>query len=100
MVVRRTTHGVGVVFLNRFGVWALWVRGDGSTWRVRMRLDDFAAVGVHAYQRVALTIPGEGRLSLYRRGRRENPPFVWSSALRCDDEDAVTSRSRLPAPPS
>ena len=42
-----------------------------------MGLDDFAAVGVHEYQRVALKIPGKGQLSLYLRGRRENPPFVW-----------------------
>jgi hypothetical protein len=42
-----------------------------------MSLDDFAAVGVHEYQRVRLTIPLEGELSIYLRGRRENPPFVW-----------------------
>jgi hypothetical protein len=77
MVVRRTTNGTGVVFLNGFGIRALWVRGDAGTWRVRMCLDDFAAVGIHEYQRVALKIPGEGALSLYLRGRRENPPFVW-----------------------
>lgn len=77
MVVRRTDHGVGVVVLNGFGVWSLWIRGDGGRWRVRMSLDDFAAIGVHEYQRVRLRIPGEGELSLYLRGRRENPPFVW-----------------------
>jgi hypothetical protein len=42
-----------------------------------MGLDDFAAVGTQEYQRVTLTIPGEGKLSMYLRGRRENPPFVW-----------------------
>ena len=77
MVVRRTEYGVGVVFVNGFGIWALWVRGECGPWKVRMGLDDFAAVGVHEYQRVRLTIPGEGQLSLYLRGRRETPPFVW-----------------------
>ena len=42
-----------------------------------MSLDDFAAVGIHEYQRVRLTISLEGELSVYLRGRRENPPFVW-----------------------
>jgi hypothetical protein len=77
MVLRRLTHGTGVLFLNGVSIWALWVRGDAGTWRVRMGLDDFAVVGVDEYQRVALKIPGEGVLSLYLRGRRENPPFVW-----------------------
>jgi hypothetical protein len=77
MVVRQVTHGTGVVFPNGFGIWALWVRGDNGSWRVRMGLDDFAAVGVHEYQRVTLKIPGEGTMSLYLRSRRENPPFVW-----------------------
>jgi hypothetical protein len=76
-MVVRITHGTGVIFLNGFGIWALWVRGDGGTWRVRMGLDDFAAVGVHEYQRVALKIPGEGAMSLYLCRRWENPPFVW-----------------------
>jgi hypothetical protein len=77
MAVRQTTHGVGVVSLNGFGVWSLWVRGDAGNFRVRMGLDEFAAVGVHEYQRVTLRIPGEGILSRYLRGRKENPPFVW-----------------------
>ena len=77
MVVRRTDYGVGVVRLNGFGVWALWVRGDAGTWKVRMGLDDFMPIGIHEYQRVMLRIPGEGQMSLYFRGRRENPPFVW-----------------------
>ena len=42
-----------------------------------MSLHDFAAVGIHEYLRVRLTIPLEGELSAYFRGRRENPPFVW-----------------------
>jgi hypothetical protein len=75
-VICRTDYGVGVVFVNGFGVWSLWVRGD-RTWQVRMSLDEFAMVGIHAYQRVRLKIPQEGEMSLYLRGRRENPPFVW-----------------------
>jgi hypothetical protein len=76
MVARRTSHGVGVVFLNGFGIWSLWVRG-GNIWKVRMSLDDFAAVGIHEYQRVRLKVPQEPVMSLYLRSRRENPPFVW-----------------------
>jgi hypothetical protein len=77
VVVRRTDYGVGVVRLNGFGVWALWVREGGGIWKVRMSLDDFAQISIHEYQRVRLRIPGENDLSLYFRGRRENPPFVW-----------------------
>jgi hypothetical protein len=43
----------------------------------RMSLDDFAAVGIHEYQRVRLKLPQESVMSVYLRGRRENPPFVW-----------------------
>jgi hypothetical protein len=42
-----------------------------------MDIDEFAAIGIHEYQRVYLKIPLEGEQSLYFRGRRENPPFVW-----------------------
>jgi hypothetical protein len=77
MLLRRATNGVGVVVLNGFGIWALWVRVDASTWRVRMSIDEFARVGIHEYQRVRLRIPGDREMSLYLRGRRENPPFVW-----------------------
>ena len=73
-------NGVGVVFVNGFGVWSLWVRDTGPAgvvYRVRMSLDDFDALGVHEYQRVQLRLPGRDEASLYLRGRRENPPFVW-----------------------
>jgi hypothetical protein len=76
MVVRRVDHGVGVVFLNGFGIWSLWVRRDHS-WRLRMSLDEFATVGIHEYQRVRLKLPLEQELSVYFRRRWENPPFVW-----------------------
>jgi hypothetical protein len=41
-----------------------------------MGLDEFAAIGIHEYQRVCVAMSLEGELSLYFRGRRENPPFV------------------------
>jgi hypothetical protein len=75
----RLRHGaVGVVFVNGFGVWALWVRdAAGGLWRVRLSLDDFDAIGVHEYQRVRLKLPRYPEEDVYFRGRRENPPFVW-----------------------
>jgi hypothetical protein len=42
-----------------------------------MSLDDFDALGVHEYQRVQVRLPGHDEASLYLRGRRESPPFVW-----------------------
>jgi hypothetical protein len=77
MLLRRTTHGVGVVFVNGFGIWALWVRVDASAWRVRMSLDGFDKFGLQEFQRVRLRIPGDSKMYLYLRGRRENPLFVW-----------------------
>jgi hypothetical protein len=46
-------------------------------WQVRMSLHEFQIVGIHEYQRVRLNIPQECEMSLYLRGRRENPPFLW-----------------------
>jgi hypothetical protein len=69
-------YGLGNVVINGHGLWALWVRGDG-VWKVRMGLDEFAAVGIHEHQRVCLKIPLESELSFYFRWRHENPPFVW-----------------------
>jgi hypothetical protein len=78
MVVRPSTTGVGVVFVNGSGVWALWIRESaGQVWRVRMSIDDFDALGVHEYQRVRLKMPGRGEEDAFLRGRRTNPPFVW-----------------------
>ena len=73
-------NGVVVVFINGYGVWALRVRDTGPSgvvYRVLMSLDDFDALGIHEYQRVQLRLPGRDEASLYLRGRRENPPFVW-----------------------
>jgi hypothetical protein len=36
-----------------------------------------STIGIHEYQRVDLKLPQEPRMSVYLRGRRENPPFVW-----------------------
>jgi hypothetical protein len=69
-----------VVFVNGYGVWALWAcdaGAAGAVRRVRMSLDDFDALGVHEYQRVRLKLPRHDEEPLYLRGRRENPPFVW-----------------------
>ena len=76
MAIRRTDHGVGVVFVNGCGIWSLCVRGTGI-WQVRMSLDEFAKVGIHEYQRVRFKLPLEDERLVYFRGRRENPPFVW-----------------------
>ncbi len=70
------THGVGVVFVNDRSVWALWVRGE-DTATVRVSLDEFTALGIHEYQRVRLKLPLEDERSVFFRGKRENPPFVW-----------------------
>lgn len=79
MVTKRlVNHGVGVVFFGGLGVWALWVR-EADGFRVRMSLDDFAALGVHEYQRVQVRLPFEPERErpLYLRSRIERPPFVW-----------------------
>ena len=79
-MVRSVRYGVGVVFLNGYGVWCLSVCDigpSGSVYRVRMSLDDFDSLGIHEYQRVQVKLPGRDEASLYLRGRRENPPFVW-----------------------
>src|SRR5262249_2199509 len=34
-------------------------------------------VSLHEYQRVQVRLPGRDEASLYLRGRRENPLFVW-----------------------
>lgn len=79
MAVRRqVNHGVGVAYLNGYGIWCLWVRADDG-FRVRMGLDDFALLGIHEYQRVQVRLPHEPARErpLYLRGRTERPPFVW-----------------------
>jgi hypothetical protein len=84
-VIRSTRNGVGVVFVNGFGVWCLWVAESGAAGdvvKVRMSLDDFDALGVHEYQRVRLKLPRRDEASLYLRSRRENPPFVWLEFAR------------------
>jgi hypothetical protein len=61
VVIRRQENGVGVVFVNGFGVWALWVRDSPKgLWRVRLSLDDIDAIGIHEYQRVRLKLPRQG----------------------------------------
>jgi hypothetical protein len=78
VVVRRHTNGVGVVYVNGFGVWALWVcESECGNRRVRLSIDDFEALGIHEYQRVRLKLPRQPAEDVYCRGRRENPPFVW-----------------------
>jgi hypothetical protein len=78
VVVRRQENGVGVVFVNGYGVWALWVReATDRLWRVRLSIDDFEALGIHEYQRVRLKLPQLAEEDVYFRGRRTNPPFVW-----------------------
>jgi hypothetical protein len=78
MVVRQQEHGVGVVFINGYGVWALWVRPpEGCRWSVRLSLDDFDILGIHEYQRVRLKLPRQPERDVFLRGRRECPPFVW-----------------------
>ena len=61
-------NGVGVVYVNGFGVWALWVR---------LSIDDFDTLGIHEYQRLQVRLPGRDEQDLYFRGRRVNPPFLW-----------------------
>jgi hypothetical protein len=75
-VICRTEYGAGVVVLNGCGVWTLWVYGDG-VWKVRMSLDDFAAIRIHEYLRVRFKLPLDDEVYVYFRGRRESPPFVW-----------------------
>jgi len=69
-------NGVGVVFVNGFGVRALWVRGERD-WRVRVGAWRLRGLGVHEHQRVSLKPPRHGEWSLRLRGRRDGPPFVW-----------------------
>ena len=79
LVVRQQEHGVGVVFLNGFGVWGrCGVRPpESGRWSVRLSLDDFDALGVHEYQRVRLRLPRQAERDVFLRGRRDRPPFVW-----------------------
>jgi hypothetical protein len=71
-------NGVGVVYVNGFGVWALWVReSECGNWRVRLSIDDLEALGIHEYQQVRLKLPRQLAEDVYFRGRREYPPFVW-----------------------
>jgi len=69
-------NGVGVVYVNRFGVWALWVADRGEL-RVRLSIDDFDALGVHEYQRLQVRLPGRDEQEVYFKSRRVNPPFLW-----------------------
>jgi hypothetical protein len=95
MVVRRTDYGVGVVQLNGFGIWALWVRGDNGIWKVRISLDDFAPIGVHEYQRVRLKIPREDEQWLYFRGRRRIPRSSGLSSGRMCGGGRADCRAHL-----
>src|SRR5947209_3613136 len=77
MVVKRQVSGVGVVFINGVGIWALWVRELPYSCKVRMSCDDLDSLGIHEYQRVRIKLTREYEVDLYLRGRRESPPFVW-----------------------
>ena len=89
-------NGVGVVFVNGFGVWSLWVRDTGPSgvvYRVRMSLDDFDALGIHEYQRVQLRLPGRDQAAMYLcgAGARTRPSSGWSLASMCGGRAAQPS---------
>ena len=89
-------NGVGVVFVNGYGVWSLWVRDTGPSgvvYRVRMSLDDFDALGIHEYQRVQLRLPGRDQAAMYLcgAGARTRPSSGWSSGSTCGGRAAQPS---------
>ena len=93
--VQQTENGVGLVRINGQSLWALWVYeyahesmglgdrdGKGlphrdQSWRIRLRIDDFEALGVRECEPVRVKLPRRGEEGAYLTGRRTTPPFVW-----------------------
>jgi hypothetical protein len=79
-MVRADCNGIGVLYINGYGVWAFWVHESqpaGDFIRVRMSVDDCDALGIYEYQWVQVKLPRRDEQFLYFRSRDERPPFVW-----------------------
>jgi hypothetical protein len=69
------------VVLNGQSLWAYVVeQSDGL--RLRFSLDDWEKVFLEPGQRVPLSLPNGSELRLYVDRVRQEPPFVWVTAVR------------------